>query len=76
MFAIQHFGITPDLLTCQIPRRWCANGVSPDRHNVKNLTLLHGSDLWRKPACVCSSDAALGVLEEDLPRRAWSKAHI
>ena len=54
MFAIQHFGVTPDLLTCA---KSLAGGVPMGAvligHNVKNLTARRAwLDLWRKSAFV------------------------
>jgi acetylornithine/LysW-gamma-L-lysine aminotransferase len=76
MFAIQHFGITPDLLTCA---KSLAGGVPMGSvligHNVKNLTPgVHGSTFGGNPLVCAAAIAALGVLEEeDLPRQALVK---
>jgi [amino-group carrier protein]-gamma-(L-lysyl/L-ornithyl)-L-glutamate aminotransferase len=76
MFAIQHFGITPDLLTCA---KSIAGGVPMGavligRH-VKNLTPgVHGSTFGGNPLACAAAVAALDVLEqEDLPRQALVK---
>ena len=76
MFAIQHFGVTPDLLTCA---KSLAGGVPMGAvligHNVKNLTPgVHGSTFGGNPLACAAAVAALGVMEEeDLPRQAMVK---
>ena len=76
MFAIQHFGITPDLLTCA---KSLAGGVPMGAvligKRVKNLTPgTHGSTFGGNPLACAAAIAALGVLEEeDLPRQALVK---
>jgi acetylornithine/LysW-gamma-L-lysine aminotransferase len=76
MFAIQHFGVTPDMLTCA---KALAGGVpmgalliSP---NVKNLTPgVHGSTFGGNPLACAAANAALDVIkEEDLPGQAAAK---
>ena len=54
MFAIQHFGVTPDLLTCA---KALAGGLPMGAvligHNVKNLTPgVHGSTFGGNPSGV------------------------
>ena len=76
MFAIQHFGVTPDLLTCA---KSLAGGVPMGAvligRNVKNLTPgVHGSTFGGNPLSCAAAVAALGVIEEeDLPRQAEVK---
>jgi len=76
MFAIQHFGVTPDLLTCA---KSLAGGVPMGAvligHNVKNLTPgVHGSTFGGNPLSCAAAVAALGVIEEEnLPRQAEVK---
>jgi acetylornithine/LysW-gamma-L-lysine aminotransferase len=76
MFAIQHFGVTPDLLACA---KSLAGGVPMGAvligHNVKNLTPgVHSSTFGGNPLSCAAAVAALGVLEEeDLPRQALVK---
>jgi len=76
MFAIQHFGVIPDLLTCA---KSLAGGVPMGAvligHNVKNLTPgVHGSTFGGNPLSCAAANAALSVLEEeDLPRQALVK---
>ncbi|MCI0551654.1 MAG: aspartate aminotransferase family protein [Anaerolineae bacterium] len=76
MFAIQHFGVTPDLLTCA---KSLAGGVPMGAvligHNVKNLTPgVHSSTFGGNPLSCAAAVAALGVMEEeDLPRQALVK---
>jgi acetylornithine/LysW-gamma-L-lysine aminotransferase len=76
MFAIQHFGITPDLLTCA---KSLAGGVPMGAvligHNVKNLTPgVHGSTFGGNPLSCAAAAAALSVMEEEnLPRQAEVK---
>ncbi len=76
MFAIQHFGVTPDLLTCA---KSLAGGVPMGAtligHDVKNLTPgVHGSTFGGNPLACAAAIAALGVIEEeDLPGQALVK---
>ncbi len=76
MFAIQHFGVTPDLLTCA---KSLAGGVPMGAvligQNVKNLTPgVHGSTFGGNPLSCAAAVAALTVIEEeDLPRQALVK---
>ena len=76
MFAIQHFGITPDMLTCA---KSLAGGVPIGAaligRNVKNLTPgVHGSTFGGNPLSCAAAVAALDVIEEeDLPRQAEVK---
>ena len=76
MFAIQHSGVTPDLLTCAkslaggVPMGAVLNG-----HHLKNLTPgVHGSTFGGNPLACAAALAALSVIEEeDLPRQALVK---
>ena len=76
MFAIQHFGVTPDLLTCA---KSLAGGVPMGAvligRNVKNLTPgVHGSTFGGNPLSCAAAMAALTVIEEeDLPGQAAAK---
>jgi acetylornithine/LysW-gamma-L-lysine aminotransferase len=76
MFAIQHFGVTPDLLTCA---KSIAGGVPMGAvligQNVKNLSPgVHGSTFGGNPLACAAALAALGVIEEeDLPGQAMAK---
>ena len=76
MFAIQHFGVTPDLLTCA---KSLAGGVPMGAvligRNVKNLTPgVHGSTFGGNPLACAAAVAALTVMEEeDLPAQAEAK---
>ena len=76
MFAIQHFGVTPDLLTCA---KSLAGGVPMGAvligRNVKNLTPgVHGSTFGGNPLSCAAGVAALTVMEEeDLPGQAEAK---
>ena len=76
MFAIEHFGITPDLLCCA---KSLAGGVPMGAvligQTVKNLTPgVHGSTFGGNPLACAAAIAALGVIEEeDLPRQALVK---
>ena len=76
MFAIQHFNVTPDILTCA---KSLAGGVPMGAvligQNVKNLTPgVHGSTFGGNPLACAAAVAALGVVEEeDLPRQALVK---
>ena len=76
MFAIQHFGVTPDLLTCA---KSLAGGVPMGavligRH-LKNLTPgIHGSTFGGNPLSCAAALAALAVMEEeDLAGQAEAK---
>jgi len=75
-FAVQHFDVLPDLLTCA---KSLAGGVPMGAvligHKVKNLTPgVHGSTFGGNPLACAAAVAALGVLEdEDLPRQALVK---
>jgi len=76
MFAIQHFGVIPDMLTCakslagRVPM-----GAVLIGHNVRRLTPgVHGSTFGGNPLACAAAVAALGVMEEeDLPRQALVK---
>ena len=76
MFAIQHYGITPDLLTCA---KSLAGGVPMGAvligHNIKNLVPgVHGSTFGGNPLSCAAANAALDViLGEDLPGQAAAK---
>ena len=76
MFAIQHFDVTPDLLTCA---KSLAGGVPMGAvligENVKNLTPgVHATTFGGNPLSCAAAVAALGVMEEDdLPRQALVK---
>ena len=76
MFAIQHFNITPDLLTCA---KSLAGGVPMGAvligGKVKNLTPgVHGSTFGGNPLSCAAAIAALSVIEEeDLPGQAAAK---
>jgi acetylornithine/LysW-gamma-L-lysine aminotransferase len=76
MFAIQHFGITPDLLTCA---KSLAGGVPMGAvligSKVANLTPgIHGSTFGGNPLSCAAAIAALSVIEEeDLPGQAEAK---
>ncbi len=76
MFAIQHFGVTPDLLTCA---KSLAGGVPIGAvligKNVKNLTPgVHGSTFGGNPLSCAAAVAALTVMEEeDLAGQAEAK---
>lgn len=76
MFAIQHFGVTPDLLTCA---KSLAGGVPMGAvligRNVKNLTPgVHSSTFGGNPLSCAAAVAALTVMEEeDLPGQAEAK---
>jgi len=76
MFAIQHFGVTPDMLTCA---KSLAGGVPMGAlligRNVKNLTPgVHGSTFGGNPLACAAAIAALNVIEEeDLPGQAAAK---
>jgi len=76
MFAIQHFGITPDLLTCA---KSIAGGVPMGAvligNKVQNLTPgVHGSTFGGNPLSCAAAVAALSVIEEEnLTRQALVK---
>ncbi|MBI5353604.1 MAG: aspartate aminotransferase family protein [Chloroflexi bacterium] len=76
MFAIQHFGVTPDLLTCA---KSLAGGVPIGAvligHNIKNLVPgVHGSTFGGNPLSCAAGVAALTIMEEeDLPGQAEAK---
>ena len=76
MFAIEQFGITPDLLCCA---KSLAGGVPMGAvligHTVKNLTPgVHGSTFGGNPLACAAAIAVLDVIkEEDLPRQALVK---
>jgi acetylornithine/LysW-gamma-L-lysine aminotransferase len=76
MFAIQHFGVTPDLLTCA---KSLAGGVPMGAvligTHVKNLVPgVHGSTFGGNPLSCAAANAALDVIkEENLPGQAEEK---
>ncbi len=76
MFAIQHFGVTPDMLTCA---KSLAGGVPMGAlligRSVKNLTPgVHGSTFGGNPLACAAALAALSIIEEeDLPGQAAAK---
>jgi acetylornithine/LysW-gamma-L-lysine aminotransferase len=76
MFAIQHFDVTTDLLTCA---KSIAGGVPMGAvligKNVKNLTPgVHGTTFGGNPLACAAANAALDVMEEEgLPRQAEVK---
>ena len=76
MFAVQHYGVTRDLLTCA---KSLAGGVPMGAvligHNIKNLVPgVHGSTFGGNPLSCAAANAALGViLGEDLPGQAAAK---
>jgi len=76
MFAIQHYGVTPDLLTCA---KSIAGGVPMGAvligKNIKNLVPgVHGSTFGGNPLSCAAANAALDVIkEEDLPAQAEAK---
>ena len=76
MFAIQHFDVIPDLLTCA---KSLAGGVPMGAvlicQNIKNLTPgVHGSTFGGNPLSCAAANAALDVIvEEDLPGQAAAK---
>jgi acetylornithine/LysW-gamma-L-lysine aminotransferase len=75
-FAIEHFGITPDLLCCA---KSLAGGVPMGAvligKNVKNLTPgVHGSTFGGNPLSCAAANAALDVIkEEDLVGQSEAK---
>ena len=76
MFAIEHFGITPDLLTCA---KSLAGGVPMGAvligPRVQNLTPgAHASTFGGNPLACAAANAALNIMkEDDLPRQAEVK---
>ncbi len=76
MFAIQHYGVVPDLLTCA---KSLAGGVPMGAvligRSVKNLTPgVHGCTFGGNPLACAAAIAALTVIEEeDLPGQAAAK---
>ncbi|MCK6566896.1 MAG: aspartate aminotransferase family protein [Chloroflexi bacterium] len=76
MFAVQHFDVTPDLLTCA---KSLAGGVPMGAAligaNVKNLTPgVHGSTFGGNPLSCAAANAALdAMMEENLPAQAAAK---
>ncbi|MCL4271164.1 MAG: aspartate aminotransferase family protein [Anaerolineales bacterium] len=76
LFAIEHFGVTPDLLVCA---KSLAGGVPMGAvligHKVQNLTPgVHGSTFGGNPLSCAAANAALEVIkEEGLPRQAEVK---
>jgi acetylornithine/LysW-gamma-L-lysine aminotransferase len=76
MFAIQHFGVTPDMLTCA---KSLAGGVPMGAvligPKVKNLNPgIHGSTFGGNPLSCAAAIAALSVIEEEnLARQAEVK---
>lgn len=76
MFAIQRFGVTPDLLTCA---KSIAGGVPMGAvligKNIKNLVPgVHGSTFGGNPLSCAAANAALDVIkEEDLAGQAEAK---
>ncbi|NWG05576.1 MAG: aspartate aminotransferase family protein [Chloroflexi bacterium] len=76
MFAVQHFDVMPDMLTCA---KSLAGGVPMGAvlisSKVKNLTPgVHGSTFGGNPLSCAAALAALSVIEEeDLPRQALVK---
>lgn len=77
MFAVQHFDVTPDLLTCA---KSLAGGVPMGAAligaKVQNLTPgVHGSTFGGNPLSCAAGNAALDViLSEDLPGQAAAKS--
>ncbi len=76
MFAFQHFGVTPDLLTCA---KSLAGGIPIGAvligKKVQNLTPgIHGSTFGGNPLSCAAANAALTIMEEeDLPGQAKIK---
>lgn len=76
MFAIEHYGVTPDLLTCA---KSLAGGVPMGAvligRNVTKLTPgVHGSTFGGNPLACAAANAALDVMkEEDLPGQSAAK---
>lgn len=80
LFAIQHFEVTPDLLTCA---KSLAGGVPMGAvligKNIKNLVPgVHGSTFGGNPLSCAAANAALDIIiGEDLPGQAAAKgAHL
>jgi acetylornithine/LysW-gamma-L-lysine aminotransferase len=76
MFAVQHYGVTPDLLTCA---KSLAGGVPMGAvligANIKNLVPgVHGSTFGGNPLSCAAANATLEViLGEDLPGQSAAK---
>ena len=76
MFAIEHYGITPDMLTCA---KSLAGGVPMGAiligDRIQNLRPgVHGSTFGGNPLSCAAANAALSALEdEDLPGQAAEK---
>jgi acetylornithine/LysW-gamma-L-lysine aminotransferase len=76
MFAVQHYGVTPDLLTCA---KSLAGGVPMGAvligPNIKNLVPgVHGSTFGGNPLSCAAANVALDVIiGEDLPGQAAAK---
>jgi acetylornithine/LysW-gamma-L-lysine aminotransferase len=76
IFAIEHFGVVPDLLTCA---KSLAGGIPMGAvligKNVKNITSgVHGSTFGGNPLSCAAANAALDVIkEEDLPGQSAAK---
>lgn len=76
LFAVQHYGVTPDLLTCA---KSLAGGVPMGAvligQNLKNLTPgTHGSTFGGNPLSCAAALAALDIIEEeDLPGQSAAK---
>jgi len=76
MFAIQHFGETPDLLTCA---KSLAGGIPMGAvligNQVHNITPgVHGTTFGGNPLSCAAANAALAIMEdEDLPGQAEAK---
>jgi acetylornithine/LysW-gamma-L-lysine aminotransferase len=76
MFAIDHYGVTPDLLTCA---KSLAGGVPMGAvligPRVKNLASgVHGSTFGGNPLSCAAANAALDVIkDDDLPGQAAAK---
>ncbi len=76
MFAVQHFGVTPDMLTCA---KSLAGGLPMGAvligKKVKNLTPgVHGSTFGGNPlACAAAVAALTAIEEEDLAGQAAAK---
>ena len=76
IFAIEHYGVTPDMLACA---KSLAGGVPMGAvligDRVKNLTPgVHGSTFGGNPLSCAAANAALEVMkEEDLPGQAAAK---
>ena len=76
MFAVQHYGVLPDLLVCA---KSLAGGVPMGAvligHDIKNLTPgVHGSTFGGNPLACAAAIAALDVIQdENLPRQAQVK---